>query len=480
MGVLSGLEPERVFYYFEEITKIPHGTYNTKAISDFCVEFAKNHNLEYIQDRLNNVIIKKPGTAGYETSEPVMLQGHLDMVCEKTDESKHDFEKDPLSLIIKDGDIYADNTTLGGDDGIAVAMTLAILEDQTIEHPPIEAVFTTEEEIGMDGAEALDFTPLKGKTLINIDSEEEGIFTVGCAGGLRVTSILPFEYVEKEGVVLSIKIKGLVGGHSGIEAHKQRGNAHVLMGRLLNYLNNAMPVHLIDVVGGSKDNVISRANTTRICIAEADKDNCLAMINEMADAWKNEFLDDEPELEVTVSEDDSDKMATLETSGMVIRYLRLMPNGVFGFERAIEGQVETSLNAGIVKTENDSFIISHMIRSSIESKKTMLKEQLAALAELCGGTSDAQGDYPAWAYRAESKLRDTMEAVFERVYGRKAEIMTIHAGLECGLFLGKRPELDCVSFGPDMFDVHSTNEHINIDSVTRSYKYLIEVLRELK
>ena len=204
------------------------------------------------------------------------------------------------------------------------------------------------------------------------------------------------------------------------------------------------------------------------------------MINKMVDEWKNEFLDDEPELEVTVSEDNADKMATLETSRMVIRYLRLMPNGVFGFERAIEGQVETSLNAGIVKTENDSFIISHMIRSSIESKKTMLKEQLAALAELCGGTSDAQGDYPAWAYRAESKLRDTMEVVFERVYGRKAEIMTIHAGLECGLFLGKRPELDCVSFGPNMFDVHSTNEHINIDSVTRSYKYLLEVLRELK
>lgn len=480
MGVLSGLEPERVFYYFEEMTKIPHGTYNTKAISDFCVEFAKKNNLEYIQDSLNNVIIKKPGTAGYENSEPVILQGHLDMVCEKTEESEHDFEKDPLTLVIKDDDIYANQTTLGGDDGIAVAMTLAILEDQTIKHPPIEAVFTTEEESGMDGAQGLDFSPIKGKMLINIDSEEEGIFTVGCAGGLRFVSTIPLDYVEREGAVLCIKIKGLLGGHSGIEAHKQRGNAHVLMGRLLNRLQSVIPVHIIDVEGGSKDNVISRANTTRICVAESDKETCMAMISEMVREWKEEFMNDEPELEVIVSEDDADKMATLETSKGVIRYLSLMPNGVVGFERAIEGQVETSLNAGIVKTEDGNFVISHMIRTSIESKKTMLKEQLAALAEACGGSHDTQGDYPAWAYRAESKLRDTMSAVFERVYDREVEIMTIHAGLECGLFLGKRPELDCVSFGPDMFDVHSSNEHINIDSVTRSYKFLLEVLKELK
>lgn len=480
MGVLSGLEPARVFYYFEEMTKIPRGTYNTKAISDFCVDFAKKHNLDYIQDDLNNVIIKKPGTSGYENSEPVMLQGHLDMVCEKGDDSDHDFEKDPLTLIIKDGDIYADNTTLGGDDGIAVAMTLAILEDETIEHPPIEAIFTTEEEVGMDGAQGLDFTPLKGKTLINIDSEEEGIFTVGCAGGLRFTADLPLEYVDAEGVALSIKIKGLLGGHSGIEAHKQRGNAHVLMGRLLNHLSFAMPVHIIDAVGGSKDNVISRANTTRICVAESDKATCISMISEMADAWKAEFMGDEPEFEVIVSEDQSDKMATLETSKMVIRYLNLMPNGVVGFERAIEGQVETSLNAGVVNTVDGHFKINHMIRTSIESKKTMLKEQLADLTEFCGGTYESTGDYPAWAYRAESKLRDTMSEIFEKVYGREAEIMTVHAGLECGLFLGKRPELDCVSCGPDMFDVHSANEHLNIDSVTRTYKFLLELLKELK
>lgn len=477
MAVLSELEPKQVFQYFEEICRIPHGSFNTKEISDYCVNFAKERNLEVMQDKADNVIIRKPGTKGYEDSETIVLQGHLDMVCEKTADSTHDFKKDGLELEIQDGYVTAKNTTLGGDDGIAVAMMLAVLDSEKIPHPPVEAVFTSDEEVGMGGANALDMDCLTGKMLINIDSEEEGILTAGCAGGYRFDTSIPITYEKAKGEVLQIVIGGLTGGHSGCGIHKQRGNAHVLMGRLLNHLRRQMPLRLADIAGGSADNVIAMESRAKIVVLPEDKEKCKNLISEMEEIWKAEFGVDEPELFLHVKEDKAEQAFTEADTYRVVSYLGVMPNGVIGFERQIEGQVETSLNAGVIKTTDGSVSVSHLVRSSVESRKAELKERLYALAELIGAEGEVRDEYPAWNYRKDSRLREIMAEVYQRLYGKKPQIMTIHAGLECGLFVGKKPELDCISFGPELLDVHSVNERMNIESVKRSYNYLLEVLK---
>ncbi|MDO4312760.1 MAG: aminoacyl-histidine dipeptidase [Eubacteriales bacterium] len=477
MSVLSELKPEKVFYYFEEICRIPHGSFHTKEISDYCVTFAKERKLEVIQDEVGNVVIRKQAAEGYEDSDPIILQGHLDMVCEKTPDSVHDFKKDGLELILQDGFLSAKDTTLGGDDGIAVAMMLAILDSEDISHPALEAVFTTDEEVGMGGAQALDLEQLTGRMLINIDSEEEGFLTVGCAGGYRFDAGIPIEYAETDGCVLQIAIRGLTGGHSGMEIHKQRGNAHVLMGRLLNHLRKNFALCLVDIAGGSKDNVIAMENTARIAVSSEDKVACIDRIKAMEQKWKAEFAQDEPDLTVEVTEDAAGQAFTEDSTERVIAYLAAMPDGVISFERQIEGQVETSLNAGIVKTKENCVVISHLVRSSVESKKEMLKERLQTMVQLAGGKGTVRDEYPAWSYRKDSRLRDIMTAVYQETYGKKPEVITIHAGLECGLFVGKKPELDCVSFGPDLLDVHSVKERMNIASVERSYNYLLEVLK---
>lgn len=483
MLVLQELKPEKVFYYFEEICKIPHGSFDTKRISDYCVKFAEERGLEVMQDEAWNVIIRKPGTEGYENAEIIALQGHLDMVCEKTPESDHDFARDGLELMIRDGYVMAKDTTLGGDDGIAVAMILAILDSDDIPHPPLEAVFTTDEEVGMGGAQALDLEKLKGKMLINIDSEEEGILTVGCVGGYRFDAEIPVAYEPAKGCVLTVTLGGLTGGHSGMEIHKQRGNAHVLMGRLLNHLSRKVDFWLMDIRGGSKDNVIAMKNTVRMAVAPEDQSLCIQHMRELEQSWKSEFGSDEPKFGLEIKEETMEAGAqafTRDSRDRVIAYLSTMPNGVICFERQIEGQVETSLNAGIVRRTEDGVVVSHLVRSSVESKKEALKEQLYRLVELAGGKGAVRDEYPSWSYREDSKLRDLMVRVYRDLYGEKPQVMTVHAGLECGLFVGKRPELDCVSFGPELHDVHSVNERMSIGSVERSYNYLLEVLKEAK
>lgn len=478
MSVLKELKPEKVFYYFEEICKIPHGSFNVRKISDYCVQFATMRNLWVTQDQALNVIIRKPGTKGYENSETVILQGHLDMVCEKTKDSDHDFEKDGLKLIVEDGYLTAKDTTLGGDDGIAVAMILAILDSNDLEHPPLEAVFTTDEEVGMGGARELDIHSLTGNMLINIDSEEEGILTAGCAGGYRFDAMLPIDYEKVTGrCTLTVTIGGLTGGHSGMEINKQRGNAHALMGRLLNHLRQNLDIRLTDISGGSKDNVIAMEDTAGISIPSGDKETCIQMIRKMEKTWKDEFGSDEPGLVIDITDNTADEMFTKDATTRVIDYLSAMPNGIICFERQIENQVETSLNAGIVKTQDSQVVVSHLVRSSMESKKAELGERLHTLTKLVGGKGKIRDEYPAWSYRKDSRLQGIMSDVYKEMYGRKPEIMTCHAGLECGLFVGKRPELDCVSFGPDLMDVHSVNEKMSIESVRRTYEYLLEVLK---
>lgn len=481
MSVLEGLKPERVFYYFEEISKIPHGSGNTKKISDFCVDFANKQGLTVVQDKVNNIIIYKDASEGYENAEPVVLQGHLDMVCEKTKESKHNFETDPLELYVDDGKVHAKDTTLGGDNGIAVAMALAVLEDNTLAHPPIEALFTIDEETGMDGALALDMSLLKGKMLINMDSEEEGSLIVGCAGGLHFEADIPIVHETKEGKIIEIIIEGLTGGHSGMEIHKQRGNAHKLMGRLLYHLSKTFSFNLVETKGGSKDNVIAQENKAVIVIDDKTE-KLTSAIKEMEAKWKNEFASDEPNLVIKIDEKGHASISAFddESTRRVIQYLFIVPNGAQVFERELANQVETSLNLGSVMTEENSVKAGHLARSSKDSQSEAIKEQLFAVTEAVGGKGYVNNEFPGWAYRQKSRLRELMMDSYKELYGVVPEILTIHAGLECGLFLGKNPELDCVSFGPALSDVHSPQESMDIASVERSYKYLLTILKNCK
>lgn len=482
MALLGELQPQNVFQFFEEICAIPHGTFHTKEISDYCVAFAEERGLEYTQDKINNIIIKKPGSEGYEDSKPVILQGHLDMVCEKRPGSGHDFQKDGLKLLVEDGYVKAEDTTLGGDDGIAVAMTLALLDSTDLPHPPIEAVFTVDEEIGMSGASEIDLSGLKGRKLINIDSEEEGILTTGCAGGFTCTVKIPVEKEEIQGVAVELYLHGLLGGHSGVEIHKQRGNAHKEMGRLLNRILKEIPFRLQFIAGGAKDNVIASETTARIVVDEKDVDAVRQMAVNMTEIWENEFSGEEPglALDVKASEAGREEAFDADSTRRVIQYLVICPNGVQGFVRKLEDLVETSLNIGVVKTLEKEVSCVSLVRSSVDSKNEQLKERLQICAGLVKGEAFIDNTYPAWQFVPDSPLRNVMEKTYEDMFGEKPVISAIHAGLECGLFLGKRPDLDCVSFGPNILDVHSVNERMEIRSVERSWEYLKEVLKRLK
>lgn len=478
--VLEGLQPERALYYFEEIAKIPHGSRNTKQISDYLADFAKAHALRYVQDEVNNVVIYKEGSAGYEHHPTVILQGHMDMVAEKTKDSPIDFTKDPLELRTDGVDIWAEGTTLGGDDGIAVAYALAILEADNIPHPPLECVFTVDEEIGMEGAAALDPELLKGRIFLNCDSENEGILTVSCAGGARSDLNLPISIEAAEGKGIHIYVDGLTGGHSGAEIHKGRANSNKVMGELLSKLLKRLPYRLVYVRGGQKDNAIPRYSMAKIIVAENRLEDALADIDELAAQILRELLKEEEKAKITrevcVCRG---KAMTIASTRKAVGLLSDVPNGIQAWSKDIEGLVQTSLNLGVLKTEDGELRMSFSVRSSVEQEKLELFEKLRALAEQYGASYGEHGNYPAWEYRKDSPLRELMSRVFEKLYGRKPVVEAIHAGLECGLFSGKLPGLDCVSFGPDMQDIHTTRERLNLASTARTWKYLLAVLEQL-
>ncbi len=470
MAVLGTLAPQRVFYYFEELCGIPHGSGNTKAVSDYCMAFARRHGLEAEQDAYNNVLIRKPGSAGYETHPPVILQGHLDMVCEKEPGSPVDFTRDGLELFI-DGDwIGARGTTLGGDDGIAVAMGLAILEDDALAHPPLEVLFTTDEETGMDGAVGLDASRLKGRTLINADSEEEGVLTVGCAGGARAELRIPVTREPVNAPCYTVTVDGLIGGHSGAEIHKGRLNANIVMGRFLHSLTGEY--RLVSLAGGLKDNAIPRQT---VCVLAGEDPTAAAA----AFAAANRIPSD-PDLTVTVSPAPAaDRALTAADSRRVAEFLTTVKNGVQAMSRHIDGLVETSLNLGVLELEETALRATFSVRSSVGTGKTALLADLEQTAAAFGGTYSSHGHYPAWEYREVSPLREVMVAVYEEQTGQKPVVETIHAGLECGLFSEKLPGLDAVSFGPRMRDIHTTRERLCISSTERTYAYLCRVLEKL-
>lgn len=480
MRALENCEPKRVFYYFEELCKIPHGSGNTKQISDYLVSFAKEHGLEYVQDEMNNVVIYKPVTEGYEDAPAVILQGHMDMVCEKRPDVDHDFTKDPLNISVKDGYVTANGTTLGGDDGIAVAYGLALLESKDLAHPALEVLITVDEEIGLLGAEGFDCSVLKGKRLINLDSEAEGSLWISCAGGLSGISTIPVQRVEAEGQKAAVKITGLMGGHSGAEIDKKRANANVLMGRFLYSLQQETAYEIISLAGGQKDNAITREADAELLVE--DINSVKACAEKLQKGFREEYAgtDEGITVEITDLGVASAKVLHPTSREKVLFFLMEVPFGIQKMSGSIDGLVETSTNIGIVKLGEDEFLGSSSVRSSVEAAGAALSDKICYLTEFLGGEYTVQGAYPAWEYRKDSPLRDQMVEVYEEMYGEKPNVVAIHAGLECGLFYKKIEGLDCVSLGPNMKDIHTSEEVLDIASTERVWKYLVKVLESLK
>lgn len=477
MRVLENLIPKKVFFYFEEICKIPHGSGNTKAISEYCYNFAKERNLQVIRDEYDNVIIKKSGTKGYENSNPVIIQGHLDMVCVKEENIDKDLSIDPVDLMCDGSYIYAKGTTLGGDNGIAVAYALALLDDDKIEHPPLEIVLTSDEEIGLIGASKLDTSYLEGTTMINLDSEIEGAFTVGCAGGVNVYSKLIVSKEEKQGTFYTVDIRGLEGGHSGVEIHKKRGNANVIAGKLLYLISKNHKINLADIKGGTKDNAIPVSNSFVIHC----ENNIIDEIREFSEEIKKEYENTDSGMIIDVNSI-SDKRYVFDESSTVkvIEYLYNHKNGVIEMSRLVNGLVETSLNIGIVYCEKNSFHLCASLRSSVDAKKKQLMDEVKNHALKYGGNVITDGEYPGWEVKEVSRIREIMSEVYENQMGKKPVIEAIHAGLECGIFAGKIDNLDCISIGPDMYDVHTTSEKLSIESTKRTWDLITEVLKRMK
>ncbi len=475
---LAGLKPENVFAYFEQLCAIPHGSGNTKKISDYLVSFARERGLRYIQDEANNVIIFKDASAGYENHAPVILQGHMDMVCEKDETSSIDMEHDGLDVTHDGQWIYAKGTTLGGDDGIAVAYALALLDDKQAQHPALEVVITVDEEIGMLGADAIDVSMLRGRTLLNIDSEEEGIFTVSCAGGATATIKLLAPRHPVYGPCVRLCVDGLQGGHSGVEIHKNRANANKVMGEFLSRVQRIMPFCLTSFGGGAKDNAIPRSCQATLVMLGMNAE----AINDIAAQLQQEIREQYDEPDAVIFGDNVDALGgnalSTELTAKVIAMLCAAPNGVQKMSQDIPGLVQTSLNLGIAQLAED-MTLTFSVRSSVNTEKQDLLEKLQKLAQFHDASCTMMGDYPAWEYKADSNLRNTMVDIYTKMFGKTPEVVAIHAGLECGLFGEKLPGLDCVSIGPDMQNIHTSRERLNIASTERTWNFLLEILKNL-
>lgn len=461
--------------YFKELCKIPHGSGNTKAISDYLVSFAREQKLEYYQDDINNVVIIKEASAGREADEPIIIQGHMDMVAVKDDDCDIDMTKEGLRIKEEGDFIFAEGTSLGGDDGIAVAYALALLSSD-LSLPRIEAVLTVDEEVGMDGAAAIDLSMLKGHTMLNVDSEEEGIFLVSCAGGARVDfeydcTVEPLVEKKESEKIYEIDMSGFIGGHSGTEIDKNRANAIRIMCKLLKKLSDGGFMQgLGSFDGGVADNAICNACKAVIL--------CKPLEPELFDMLKYEsmdaFLGSEKAAVITFKEVDFD--GDFYQAGDFLHFLTSLPNGVMDMSKDVEGLVETSLNHGIIHMNGGKVNLSLSVRSNINEKKYELIKTLRELSEIRPVTMGIRGDYPGWAYRENSPLREKMISVYREMYGKEPLVNALHAGLECGILSEKIPDLDCVSFGPDIFDIHTTKEKLSLSSAERTWELILKIV----
>ncbi len=471
---------KRVFEIFSEISAIPHGSGNMDAISDYVVGFARRNGLKFIKDSANNVIVYKSATSGFEKAEPIILQGHLDMVCQKTAESDIDFLKDGLKLFI-DGDfIKARGTTLGADNGIAAAMIMAILESNDISHPYIEAVFTTDEEIGMIGASKLDVTALHSKRMINLDSEEDDVVTVSCAGGSDFRAVFPISREKSSGYEVTVTLKGLLGGHSGVEINKGRVNANILAGRLLGFLSEKTEFQIIGINGGDKPNAIPNLCIIKFCCKNAAefKSVCEGYLNEIKAEIK--FRENTFEFFVETGNSGEFEVFTNNLKNDIIYVLNTTPNGVLDMSAEIDSLVETSLNLGILKTDESKVMMHYALRSNKASALSSLNRKMKIFFAVTDCKIEEFGYYPPWEYNDNSKLREIYCKTYNEILGKQPKIEAIHAGLECAVFSSSIKGLDCIAVGPSLFDVHTVNEKMSISSAEQTYGLLIKVLENCK
>ena len=474
---------ERVLRYFEKIAAVPHGSYHTDEISGFLVNFADERGLKVRKDKANNVVIFKEASGGRENEEPLILQSHMDMVLEKDSGVETDMEKEPVTLVREGNILRARGTTLGADDGIGAAMMLSILDDDSLSHPELECIFTSDEEVGMLGCEALDCSDIRGRKLINLDSESEGIFTAGCAGGAEVALVLPVERKEKDGSLVRIHVSGLKGGHSGAQIAEGRANAVQILGRALTLLYESEHFRLVSADGGNKDNAIPReAEAVLLFDEETLLDKVSRHIGELGDKLREEYAVTDPGISVgaeLIRGAGRNVPAMRKKDGLkVMQFLSVFPNGVQEFSPSFPGLPQTSLNLGILKTGDDALCATFLVRSSINSQKEMMVYRLKSLAALCGAAASVSGEYPAWEYNRDSAFRENLIRVYGSVTGREAKVELTHGGLECGLLSGKIDGLDSVSIGPDMWDVHTPRERVDLDSVGRVYDFLRAVIAE--
>lgn len=480
MGTLEKLTPERVFYYFEEISSIPRCSGDEKNISDYLKNIGENLGLETIQDDINNIIIRKPATPGYEDSEGVIIQGHMDMVCEKEENINHNFSKDPIELFIEGDYIKAKGTTLGADNGIAIAMGLAILEDNSLEHPDLELLVTVSEETEMDGALGLEEDILKGTRLLNVDSEEEGFLVVGSAGGELIEVLLDTE-VEKvsDHTGVSIVVKGLAGGHSGMEIDKERGNALKISLEILKILKQNLDIRLVSIDGGTKDNAIPRQAEIIVGIKKGQLENLEIEIEKIEKRLEDELKQENLKIIVEKSSmlESALRKKDLEST---IYLLDKLPTGVNTWIPEKQNIVESSSNLAIIKTEKDKIKIYISTRSSKEKILIEMREKIVEDIKKVGASVNISGNYPEWEYKPDSELRDKALDLYKRMFEKEMKATVIHAGLESGAFKKKYPKLDIISFGPNMYDVHTPQEKLSISSTDRTYNYLVELLKKLK
>ncbi len=480
MVKFNDLKPGGVFKYFSEISKIPRGSENREGIKNYLVSFAKEHSLKYYEDAADNVIIYKDGTKRFAKSEPLILQGHTDMVCQAKEGVEFDFEKDSIKLLAEGDFIKAEGTTLGADDGFAVALMLSVLSDKNAEHPPLEAVFTSDEEIGMIGAKALDLSKLKGKRMINLDAEDFSSLTVSCAGGSDFVLKIPEKIHLKSGSKLKLILKGLRGGHSGVEIDSGCVNADILMGRILNHLNSEFEFDIITLCGGSKANAIpSYAEATLLFKDIKDKEK---KINDYLDITKEEISKREENFTWEIEcFGECDALVLCEDIKEILIYaLTLCPNGIISMSKEIENLVETSLNLGILKEENGELLLHYALRSSKKSALFALEEKMIAFAKLLGAKYEAFGHYPPWEFNDKSSLQKIYKDVFREKTGKDIKVEAIHAGLECGVFASGIEGFDAISIGADIKDVHTPYEKMSISSVEKFCDIFSEVLKKLK
>ena len=474
--VTEDFEPSNVLKIFEDICAIPHGSGNESGVADYIENYAKERGLFCIRDELNNVFIRKNATVGYENVPAILFQGHTDMVCEKNADSTHDFLRDGLKLSVKDGKyLWADGTTLGGDDGIAVAMMLALLDKEA--HPTLEMLFTVEEETGLAGASGFDCSPVSAKRMINLDSEEEWQITAGCAGGKRteVTFALDRADISEGESVLKISLKGLAGGHSGVDINTGKSNAIVLMSRLLSAANAKSPIRLISIEGGGKDNAIARECFASFAV-KADKDAAYAIASEVIEIKKELSLDDDGFVVNIDYVEASIGAISAEATAKIISFLTCVRTGVLKMSNDIKGLVEFSRNLGVAKTESNKIILTLSTRSSLEAQLDLSIRELNALSSLSGGECRHYARYPGWEYQPDSPLRELYLAAYKKRFGSDLVVGVIHAGLECGILSSKMPGMDIISIGPNMFDIHSPDEHLDLESVKNVWEVVCDVV----